>query len=205
MYVSSSCALSKLIAAINAGEVVILPTDTVYALAADASNKKAIDKIYKIKRRKRNKPLAVLVDSVKVASKIAFVSQKAAEILHNSSLAPITLVLPYKFNRLIASNLNYKTNSIGLRIPNDKFILKLLRSLKRPLAATSVNISGCQYIDDIYGIPYFIKEKVKVIVKGGKIMNIPSAIVDISQSKFNIIRKGKITKNKKIFNYFNIP
>ena len=180
-----------------------MPTDTIYALAADASNKKAIDKIYRIKRRKRNKPLAVLVDSVKTASKIAYVSQKAAAILHSSDLAPITLVLPYKFNRLIAPNLSYKINSIGLRLPNDKFILKLLRSLKRPLAATSINISGYQHIDDISRIPYFIKEQIKVVAKGRGATGIPSTIVSISLSSFDIIREGELT-GKKLLHYSNM-
>ena len=97
--VSESKALTKAVAALRRGEVVICPTDTVYGFLADASQKKAVKKIYAIKKRPKSKPLPLFVSHMKMAKALAEVDQKQAKILKKFWPGKYTLILKRKKGR----------------------------------------------------------------------------------------------------------
>lgn len=174
----SKQALLLAIKAIDKGQVVICPTDTVYGFLADAQNKKAVNKIFKIKKRPKSKPLAVFVKNIKMAKELADINESQEKMLKKYWPGKHTFVLKSK-NRTIA-----------LRIPKYKFLNDLLSKIDKPLAQTSVNISSSPplyKISDI--IEQFAKHDILFIDAGNLKKQKPSKITDLSKNKTKILRK----------------
>ncbi len=123
------------------GGVVVCPTDTVYGLIADAGNKKAVKKIFKIKNRPKTKPLAVFVRDMEMAKELAIIDEKNEKFLKKNTPGKITVILKKRPDCGFLSPVGDKT-TIGIRIIKNKFINELLGKLGKPLAQTSANISG---------------------------------------------------------------
>ncbi len=197
--ISDKKALSGAARVINAGGIVVCPTDTVYGFLADAGNKKAIEKIFKIKKRPKSKPLPVFVSGIKQAKQIAEISKEQEKILKKHWPGKFTFILRIKkkieFGTL--SNLVVgRGNTIGIRIPKHKFLLSLLKKFGKPLAQTSVNISGRPELDEIEDIAGLCQNFVSsgltkfLIVDGGCLpKRKPSTIIDLSKNKTKILRK----------------
>jgi L-threonylcarbamoyladenylate synthase len=124
---------------IKEGKVIICPTDTVYGLICDATNKKAVNKIFKIKKRPKNKPLPIFVKDLKTAKKLALINKNQGKFFKKAWPGKITVVLKRKEGKQIYG-IDKKT--IALRVPNYKLVNILLKKLKYPLIGTSANISG---------------------------------------------------------------
>lgn len=191
----SQRAVNEAVNCIKNGEVVIFPTDTVYGFLADASNRKAVDKIYKIKKRPRSKPLAVFVRDLKMAKQLAEISKEQEKILKKywftrrslgeGGPGAYTFVLKSKIkNPLITKN-----KTIALRIPKYKFLQNLLKKINKPLAQTSVNISGkptLQKSEDI--IKEFGKLNILFIDAGNLKNTKPSKIIDLTEKNKKVLR-----------------
>jgi L-threonylcarbamoyladenylate synthase len=177
--------LSAVVKIIKNGGILVLPTDTVYGLACDAANKKAVENIYEIKKRDKSKPLAVFVKDIKMAKKYAVVKKEQEEFLKKNWPGAVTVVLPAKKG---LSPLVYKNKTIALRQPNNQLVLEIISLLKKPLAQTSANISNqpaTTRIKDI--IKVFSEEEVSIVDAGNLIKNKPSAIIDLTSNN-KIIR-----------------
>ncbi len=172
------------------GEVLVVPTDTVYGLICDASNREAVKKIFLIKKREEAKPLAVFVRDIKMAEKYAFVGKEQKDFLKENWPGALTVILNAKNTKL--SELVYKDKAIGLRQPNYRVILEVLKKIKRPLAQTSANISGQSALTRVEEVlAEFNGQGVKpdmVIDAGDLPENKPSKVVDFTNNKPNIIR-----------------
>lgn len=169
---------------IKAGGIVICPTDTVYGFLADAGNKKAVEKIYKIKKRAKSKPLPVFVKDFKMAKDLAEINKEQEKVLKKKWPGKYTFILKSKFK-----NPNFKKNTIALRIPKYKFLNDLLKKINKPLAQTSVNISGqlpLTKIKDI--INQFENQDILLIDAGNLPKSKPSTIIDLSGVKIKKIR-----------------
>ena len=124
--------LNEAIISIKNGQVLICPTDTVYGLICDAGNNKEVEKIYQIKQRPKNKLMPIFVSDIKMAKKLAEINKKQEGFLKKVWPGTVTAILKSK---------NVK-GTIGVRIPNYKWLLGLAEQLNQPLAETSANISG---------------------------------------------------------------
>ena len=118
--------LNSIIGHLENGGVIICPTDTIYGFLADAGNKKAVDKIYKIKKRPKSKPLAVFVGDFKMANLFAKIDEKQAKVLKSKWPGKFTFVLPREKIKLYDGG----KNTIALRIPKYKFLNVLLKKIK---------------------------------------------------------------------------
>lgn len=190
-------AVNKAVKALNNGQVVVCPTDTVYGFLADAENKKAVEKIYRIKKRLRKKPLPVFVKDLKMAKDLAEISRAQEAILKKHWPGRYTFILksqPPNFKgqsgpKFKISKLLIKNGAIALRAPNHKFLLMLLKRIKRPLAQTSVNISGQPPLTKIKDILKLCKSRstsgvVQLVIDGGDLpKRKPSSIIDLSNNK----------------------
>lgn len=187
---------------IKEGGVVICPTDTIYGLIADATNKDAVKKVFGIKKRYPEKPVPVFVRNVKVAKSLANINIVQEEFLRKFWPGKVTTVLKAKAIRFPRGILS-KDGKIGLRIPNYRFLNMLLDKLNCPLVATSANISGKEAsvkIKDI--LKQFKNQKYQpdLILDAGDLKSsLPSAVVDLTN--FKVLREGEATKTKlyKIF------
>ncbi|KAI5743752.1 hypothetical protein M8J77_021805 [Diaphorina citri] len=181
------------------GCVVALPTDTLYGLACDATNSKAINILYEIKKRDVNKPLAICVSEITDIPKWADTHTVSFELLAELLPGPVTIV----FNRSEHLNLELNPNvtKVAVRIPDHKFMRQLLKLMDSPLALTSANESN---EPSTLCITEFQKlwSQLSVVIDGGIISNperFGSTIVDLSEENvYSIVRKGMYSTQPKL-------
>ena len=125
---------------IKEGKVIIFPTDTVYIPIADATNKKAVRKVFQIKQRSQKTPFPIFVKDIKMAKKLARIDKKQEKFLNTVWPGKTTVVL--KRQKAKTKLYGVAKDTIALRIPDFKPVNFLSEKLKIPLVGTSANISG---------------------------------------------------------------
>jgi L-threonylcarbamoyladenylate synthase len=178
---------------IKNGGIAIVPTDTVYGFAVDAFNVDAQKKLYKIKSRSQKKPLVLMTKNLESAKPIIEIPQKALKIAEKFWPGQLTLIFPTTdLGKVISGG---RTN-IGVRIPNNEFMLKMLEVLNSPVFTTSVNISNKKSAKDIKETLIF-DDIVDIIVDGGKCKySFESTVIDMVQYPYVVIRKGCLDTNE---------
>jgi L-threonylcarbamoyladenylate synthase len=168
---------------IKNGGVVIVPTDTVYGLIADARNESAVRKIFEIKNRVFTKPIGVFVGDIRMAKKYVKIKKEQENLLKSAN----TFVLP------IRKKLPFQNNALGVRIPKSGLILEITRALDFPLVQTSANISGESLTNDIEKIiKTFRDRKVQpdLILNAGILLKRKaSKVIDLTGKKPKILRR----------------
>ncbi len=173
------------------GEVIAVPTDTIYGIACLAQNSAALNKIYEIKRRDATKPLAISLGDTSEIPNWAQVNISNA-LLNDLLPGPFTLI--FKRNAELNPDLNPQIDSIGIRIPNSSFIREVSRKCG-PLALTSANISSEPSAISVFEFEHIWPE-ISAIFDGGSLsVNDPekkgSTVIDLTQEgKYKIIREG---------------
>ncbi len=179
--------------AIKQGKVLVCPTDTVYGLIADATNKEAVKKLFKIKKRLRRKPIPIFVKDIKMAKKLAKINKKQEDFLKKVWPGKVTVVLERKEG--LPNILFGKEKTIGLRVPKYKLALEIIEKLNCPLAETSTNISGKPTFTKIKEIISQFKNKKNLpdlILDAGNLKkSLPSTVIDLTGIKPKILRIGE--------------
>ena len=125
---------------LSAGNTILYPTDTVWGLGCDATNEKAVAKIYQIKQREESKSLIVLVDSLEMLTTyITEIPRNILEILKKTT-RPTTII--YNNPSGLAQNVITKDNTVAIRIVQSEFCQQLIKKFSKPIVSTSANISG---------------------------------------------------------------
>lgn len=186
---------------IKKGGVVIYPTDTTYGLGASAYNKKAVEAIYKIKKRGKSKPLSVIVSGIAMIRKLVDVNPQAKILIDKFLPGPLTIILPKKEGVLpIAPILTAGQSTLGFRIPKNKVTSSLVRKLELPYTTTSVNLSGSDPLyssKDILGQFKNTEAKPDLFLDAGDLSScLISTIVDLSVTPPKILREGQIKKEE---------
>ena len=179
---------------LNDEEVIALPTETVMGLAIKASSLEAYNRLIEIKNRPLNKAFPFIVGSLKDIEKYAYVDEITKKIIEAFMPGPLTIILKKK--ECVNERVTNGKDTIAIRIPDDKTLLKIVRGLKEPILLTSANKSGenaCLSSDEVMNI---FNEEVPLIIKGKCEYNIASTIVEIKDKNVNIIREGIIKKEE---------
>jgi len=188
--------IEKIVKLLNEGKIVITPTDTIYGIMGDSTNEKAINKIYKIKKRPQTKPLILLMDSYEMIKKYTKnITDKEETLIKEFMPGLVTIILEKndKVNNLITANTNY----VGVRIPNNQELLKIINKLNKPIISTSANISEEKSITNINQLDKEIKDNIDYIYDEGEIINQSSTIVKFKNNKLIILREGILTNKLK--------
>ena len=176
---------------IKNGGIVALKSETVYGLAGDATNEKAVDKIFKAKGRKRSNPLIVHVSSIKMAQKYAVMNPLAIKLAKEFWPGPLTMILPIIPSTLLARNVNQGQKFIGLRMPVG-IIREIAREIDSPIAAPSANITNRISPSDAEIIEQQFKNKIKIVDQGKCKKGIESTIVKVGQENVQLVRPGAL-------------
>ncbi|HEX9722381.1 MAG TPA: L-threonylcarbamoyladenylate synthase [Candidatus Paceibacterota bacterium] len=176
--------------AIQKGKVVVCPTDTVYGLTADATSKKAVQRVFQIKGREKGKPLPVFVKDIAMAKRLAKISKGQEAFLQKVWPGKVTAVLESK-GRL--PKVLEREGKVALRIPKNELVRDLLQKLNRPLTGTSANVSSqpsCSSAQEVMAQFAQRKHKPDLVIDGGRLRKSkPSQIVDITGKKMRILRR----------------
>jgi len=181
-------ALSEVSAALRIGKVIAYPTDTLYGLGCDATNARAVAKIFQIKGRARTKALPLLVLSLAMAQKYFIVTPLAKQLAKKHWPGPLTIILNYN---------NDGRRDAGVRISSHKIATALVRKLGAPLVSTSANLAGkpaALSAPEVFN--YFKNKKYQpdIIVDGGTLKaSKGSTVVDVRDGKVKIVRQGDIS------------
>ena len=195
--------LEKAITVIENGGVVVFPTDTIYGLVCDATNQKAIQKLFQIKKRDFKKPIPVFVKDIEMAKQIAMVDEKQESFLKKVWPGKITVILKAKID--FPQGVLGEDKTIGLRIPDYVPLNTLFNKTNKPLSGTSANLAGehsCLDINDV--VAQFANEKLQpdLIVDAGTLNSSQSStVVDLTGKELKVLRTGDLKEEEllKIF------
>ncbi|WP_246833680.1 L-threonylcarbamoyladenylate synthase [Texas Phoenix palm phytoplasma] len=170
-------------------KIIIFPTDTVYGIGTKIDDSESLKKIYQIKKRDYNKPIGILFYSLEQLKDIVLINENIIKISKFFWPGALTLVVNTCPSYYKKTNLK----KIGIRIPNNKIALKLIKK-EGPLFATSVNQSGYPPLNEFEKIKFKYQNKVDHIYKNDQnLSSIPSTVIDITKKNFRLIREGSIS------------
>jgi len=178
---------------ILAGDPVAVPTETVYGLAADATNADAVARIYEAKGRPSFNPLIVHVPDLSAAQRIGDFSEEALALARKHWPGPLTLVVPLRAESGIGSLVTAGLPSIALRVPEHPAMQALLKASGRPLAAPSANASGSISPTRAQHVLKSLGGRIPLIIDGGATeRGIESTIVAATGGPLRLLRRGPI-------------
>jgi tRNA threonylcarbamoyl adenosine modification protein (Sua5/YciO/YrdC/YwlC family) len=179
---------------IRSGQVLGMPTDTFYGLAADPFNLRAVDRVYEIKSRSRHKPLSLLIDDVDQAEHLAnTLSDEFYALAKKFWPGPLTIIV--KAASRLPLKVTANTGNVALRVPNAKIPLEVIKAAGIPITATSANLSGESECTSAEAVRYQLGVRIPIIVDGGTSpREIASTIVDLTdeEARWKILREGAI-------------
>jgi len=169
---------------LGAGGLVAFPTETVYGLGAPLNDKRAIDRLYSVKRRPREKKLSIhIADIEKVEVYARDIPQAAYKLMHRFWPGPVTVVLRSKDG-----------GTVGFRFPRNQVAYALLKAVDVPIVAPSANISGEPPPKTASEVLKNLGGSIDAVVDGGKTaLGIESTVVDVSGEIYSVLREGTVT------------
>ncbi|MFX1239506.1 MAG: L-threonylcarbamoyladenylate synthase [Promethearchaeota archaeon] len=184
------------------GKLIAFPTDSVYGIGGDPSNIELINRIYDIKHREHSKGFLLLVSDFEEACKIAEFNAKAKTIAKTFWPGQVTLILRKKEKAPIPPELNAFQDTIGLRVPKNEIVLKILRGLKKrgkigAIIGTSANFSREPPAISGTEVSKLFMGTIDLVLDSGKTMSkIPTTIVDLSSNIEKFLRIGRISERQ---------
>ena len=173
--------------ALLSGKIVAFPTETVYGLGVCADNDIAIDNLYSVKQRSKDKKLSIMIsESEEVSKYVKHVPLIAEKLIGAFWPGPLTIILDLDDN-----------STVGLRNPDNRVIRDLINEVAVPIASTSANISGGSPAIDAQQVISNFSDKIDVVLDGGPAeAGSPSTVVKIWDDTYKIIRHGVIGKER---------
>jgi L-threonylcarbamoyladenylate synthase len=182
--------IKKSLKALEIGGTILYPTDTIWGIGCDATNKNAVQKVYEIKQRVELKSLIILVDSfLRIPNYVDHVPDIAIDLI-NSIENPVTII--YSEAKNLAPNVVASDGSIAIRVVREEFCIELIKRFGKPIVSSSANMSGQaspvvfnKITDSIKSkVDYIVKYKQDVFTKGK-----PSMIIRLFNSgEYEILR-----------------
>ena len=175
------------------GNLIIFPTETVYGLGGDATNKNAINKIYKIKNRPYNNPLICHFKDIQNIEENFFFNDVSYKLAKKFWPGPLTLILEKKESSNICSELSNQNKFVGCRIPNNSIALELLNNISFPIAAPSANISTKLSATKINHLSKKLKDNIFLLDGGKCLYGLESTVIKANNNISKILRLGSIS------------
>ena len=179
--------IRRAVDALEAGEVIAYPTDTVYGLGCDLTNKKAVDKLYAIKRMEKSHQLAFICPDLGDIARYAVVENAHYRILRHFLPGPYCFILTA--TREVPKLIQSKRKTVGIRIPNSEVIRAITRELGRPVISTTAQRAG----EDPHVDPREIDDAfpgLALVLDGGGGGMVPTTVVDLTTVPPVVVREG---------------
>ena len=181
--------IEKVAETLAGGGLIAYPTDTTYGIGADLFNKKAVEKIYRLKPHKKKKMLAFICHDLKDISRYAHVSDPAYRQMKRHLPGPYTFVL--SATREVPKLVMTKRKTVGIRVPDNAICLDIIGTLGNPIISTSATRSENDIFDDPEEILDVMGHALDYVIDGGILPVEPSSVVDLTGAEPEVIRAGK--------------
>ncbi len=165
------------------GGLIAYPTDTFYGIGCDLLNKRGIQQIHRLKNRPLKQPFSIVCDSLKEISRYAKVSNYAYKTMKRLLPGPYTFVL--EGTKLVPKIMLAKRKTVGIRVPDNRICLAVVRTLGRPVISTSAGYDDPASIEEAY------RPHLDAVIDGGPLYPSPSTVVSLIGDAPEIIREGK--------------
>lgn len=174
---------------LESGGLVAYPTDTYYGLGCDLFNKRALDRLYALKRRDARKPLSFVCRDLGEVSKYAQVSDFAFRTLRRLTPGPFTFILPA--THLVPHLVKTRQKTVGVRLPANPIASGLVERLGRPIATTSATTPDGEVLMEPREIQDLLGHALDLVLGGGVRLNEPSTVLSLVDDEPRILRAGK--------------
>jgi tRNA threonylcarbamoyl adenosine modification protein (Sua5/YciO/YrdC/YwlC family) len=175
---------------LRSGAVICYPTDTVYGIGCDIFNRKAIKRIFQIKKRAKHKPFSFMCSSLKNVNDYGHVSNMAYRIMRKALPGPFTFVL--SASKLVPKIMITKQKTVGIRVPANNICLELIEELGNPILTTSAILDKeGDPLSEAYEFDELLGNMIDLVIDGGMVFPDPSTIVSFTGEEPEILRQGK--------------
>ena len=182
--------LEETVELLKSGAVVAFPTDTVFGIGVIYNDAAAIDRMKKAKGRDASKPFPLMVADLKQLEEVAYIGDRERRIAQKYTPGALTLVLKRKDTVSRESVNGFDT--IAIRIPDDRFVLKLLKKAG-PMFVTSANISGMPAACNEKEVLQQLDGRIEAVVRGKAGTGVASTIIDCTGEELKCLREGTIS------------
>ena len=170
------------------GGIIAYPTDTFYGIGCDIMNKKAIERIYQIKQRQKNKPFSFICSNLKHISLYAKVSNYAYRTMKRLLPGPYTFIL--EGSKLVPKIMLTKTKTAGIRVPDHRICFSLTEALGNPILSTSATRPDGEILMDPSLIHDRFNSQLDIVIDGGATPGRPSSVISLMGDYPEVLREG---------------
>ncbi len=186
--------IQEAVAVLRRGGLVAFPTDTLYALGADALAPEAIERVLTVKGRSRGKPLSVLVPSLEVARALAQGAGDRVWVLAKACW-PGALTIVVRASAKVPPSLSGSASTVGLRLPGSAVASAILTAFGGPVIGTSANKSGGPDPADAKAVQRAVGGQIDLLLDGGPVaLGVPSTVLDCTQEPARVLREGAVPR-----------
>ncbi len=171
------------------GGIIAYPTDTYYGIGCDIMNKKAIEAVYRLKHRKPQKPFSFICSDLKNISDYAKVTNYAYKTMRRLLPGPYTFIL--EGSRQVPKIMLTKRKTAGIRVPEHKICIELVKTLGNPIISTSATTEDGETFFDASLLHDHFGNRIDLVIDGGPVPGEPSSIISLIDDIPEIIRKGR--------------
>lgn len=192
---NDSKAVNQAVKTLTEGGLVVYPTETLYGIGADSTNQKAVDKLTKYKNRPFGKPYSIAVTDEKMASNYVELNKTAKDFYKKFLPGPLTVISNGK--HVLANGVESEDGTLGIRIPDYKLVIDIVKKFGKPITSTSANTSykkrPYKVLDILENISDKQKDLIDLIIDAGTLPpNEPSTVIDTTLDDAVVLRQGDI-------------
>ena len=178
----------KVVDILKNGGIVVYPTDTYYGIGCDIMNKRAIERIYQLKQRNKSKPFSFICSDLKNISRYAKVSNYAYKTMKRLLPGPYTFIL--EGSKLVPKIMLTKRKTAGIRVPDNRICLNLVKELGNPVITTSATMPDGTIFHDASLIHDYFGKRVDAVIDGSIVPGSPSSVILLINDIPEVIREG---------------
>lgn len=180
--------ISMAVECLRKGGIIAYPTDTFYGIGCDIMNKKAIEKIYRLKQRDKTKPFSFICPDLKNIAQYAKVSNIAYRHMKRLLPGPYTFILPG--SKMVPKIMLTKRKTAGIRVPANQIALDLALALGNPIISTSATDPDGEVFEDASLLNDYFDARLDMVLDGGPVPNTPSSVISLVEDEPEVIRHG---------------
>ncbi|MBS3808786.1 MAG: threonylcarbamoyl-AMP synthase [Desulfobacterales bacterium] len=180
--------ISRAVAVLKDGGIIAYPTDTYYGIGCDLTNKKAIENVYRLKKRDRREPFSFICSDLKNISNYAKVTNYAYKTMKRLLPGPYTFIL--EGSRQVPKIMLAKRKTVGIRVPDHNICIELVKNLGNPIISTSAATAEGEIFNDPSFIEEYFKNSLSLVIDGGPVPGEPSSVISLIGDEPEILREG---------------